>query len=48
MSNFFPSFNGDHVLWRKEFYDKIEYVAMGQLDGEYIAGEDDVIVRPVF
>lgn len=48
MSNFYPSFNGDNVLSRKEFYDKIEYVAMGQLDGEYIAGEDDVITRPVF
>ncbi len=48
MSRFYPSFNGDNVLSRKEFYDKIEYVAMGQLDGEYIAGEDDVITRPVF
>jgi len=48
MSKFYPSFNGKHVLSRKEFYDKIEYVAMGQLDGEYIAGEDDVITRPVF
>lgn len=35
------------TLSRKEFYDKIEYVAMGQIDGEYDPGENDFIERPV-
>jgi len=34
-------------LTRKEFYDKIEYVAMGQIDSEYTPGENEFIERPV-
>jgi hypothetical protein len=34
-------------LTRKEFYDKIEYIAMGQIDGEYDPGENEFIERPV-
>lgn len=35
------------TLSRKEFYDKIEYVAMGQIDGEYDEKENNFIERPV-
>lgn len=35
------------TLSRKEFYDKIEYVAMGQIDGEYDSEENNFIERPV-
>ena len=36
-----------NTLSRKEFYDKIEYIAIGQIDGEYTDGDNDFIVRPV-
>jgi hypothetical protein len=35
------------TLSRKEFYAKIEYIAMGQIDGEYDPGENEFIERPV-
>ncbi len=34
-------------LSKKEFLAKLEYVAMGQIDEEYISGENDFINRPV-
>ena len=34
-------------LTRKEFYDKIEYIAIGQIDGEYDPDENEFIERPV-
>ena len=45
----FPSFKHIQLgsLTRKEFYDKIEYIAMGQIDGEYDPGENEFIERPV-
>lgn len=35
------------TLSRKEFYAKIEYIAMGQIDGEYDPEENNFIERPV-
>lgn len=35
------------TLSRKEFYSKIEYVAIGQIDGEYDPKENNFIERPV-
>jgi hypothetical protein len=35
------------TLSRKEFYAKIEYVAMGQIDSEYDSDENNFIERPV-
>ena len=35
-------------LTRKEFSSKIEYVAIGQLEGEYVEGEDDIVSRIVY
>ena len=47
MSKFYPNVTLTPIS-KEEFLSKIEYVAMGQIDGEYTVGENDFINRPLF
>ena len=47
ISSFYPNISLE-PLTRKEFSSKIEYVAIGQLEGEYVEGEDDIVSRIVY
>tara|TARA_Y100001963_G_C6734928_1_gene425890 strand:+ start:104 stop:1165 length:1062 start_codon:yes stop_codon:yes gene_type:complete len=47
MSTFYPNVTLEPIS-EEEFISKLEYVAMGQIDGEYTVGENDFINRPLF